>query len=90
MSRAPYVMGKSIVLGRSQKIEDTTMGWRFGNSKLKELYGVRHHAPRLPKSVAEQFNVNRADPGPVCLGVEPTTHRKRASQRLFSKEIVAS
>ncbi|MFI7909568.1 beta-ketoacyl synthase N-terminal-like domain-containing protein, partial [Acinetobacter baumannii] len=41
MSRAPYVMGKSDnAFGRSQKIEDTTMGWRFINPKLKELYGV--------------------------------------------------
>jgi len=41
MSRAPYVMGKSdSAFGRSQKIEDTTMGWRFINPKLKELYGV--------------------------------------------------
>ncbi|MEY3038033.1 MAG: beta-ketoadipyl-CoA thiolase, partial [Pseudomonadota bacterium] len=29
MSRAPYVMGKSeTAFGRSQKLEDTTMGWR--------------------------------------------------------------
>jgi acetyl-CoA acetyltransferase len=41
MSRAPYVMGKSdSAFGRSQKIEDTTMGWRFINPKLNELYGV--------------------------------------------------
>ena len=34
MSRAPYVMGKSdSAFGRSQKIEDTTMGWRFINPK---------------------------------------------------------
>ncbi|MDW7450443.1 beta-ketoacyl synthase N-terminal-like domain-containing protein, partial [Klebsiella pneumoniae] len=35
MSRAPYVIGKSDnAFGRSQKIEDTTMGWRFINPKL--------------------------------------------------------
>ncbi|OYD32860.1 acetyl-CoA C-acyltransferase [Acinetobacter baumannii] len=38
MSRAPYVMGKSdSAFGRSQKIEDTTMGWRFINPKLKDF-----------------------------------------------------
>ncbi|NEU35388.1 acetyl-CoA C-acyltransferase, partial [bacterium LRH843] len=41
MSRAPFVMGKSeTAYGRSQKIEDTTMGWRFINPKLKAMYGV--------------------------------------------------
>ncbi|MGS5785108.1 thiolase family protein, partial [Acinetobacter baumannii] len=61
MSRAPYVMGKSDnAFGRSQKIEDTTMGWRFINPKLKELYGV-DTMPQTAENVAEQFNVNRAD-----------------------------
>ncbi|MDC5198337.1 acetyl-CoA C-acyltransferase, partial [Acinetobacter baumannii] len=60
MSRAPYVMGKSdSAFGRSQKIEDTTMGWRFINPKLKELYGV-DTMPQTAENVAEQFNVNRA------------------------------
>ncbi|WP_300474833.1 beta-ketoacyl synthase N-terminal-like domain-containing protein, partial [uncultured Psychrobacter sp.] len=41
MSRAPFVMGKSgQAFGRSQKLEDTTMGWRFINPKLDELYGT--------------------------------------------------
>ncbi|MFO6338482.1 beta-ketoacyl synthase N-terminal-like domain-containing protein, partial [Pseudomonas aeruginosa] len=32
MSRAPYVMGKAdSAFGRGQKIEDTTIGWRFVN-----------------------------------------------------------
>ncbi|EKP42850.1 thiolase, N-terminal domain protein [Acinetobacter baumannii OIFC111] len=57
MSRAPYVMGKSdSAFGRSQKIEDTTMGWRFINPKLKELYGV-DTMPQTAENVAEQFNV---------------------------------
>lgn len=45
MSRAPYVMGKSdSAFGRSQKIEDTTMGWRFINPKLERNVWCRHHA----------------------------------------------
>ncbi|WP_313303772.1 thiolase family protein, partial [Stutzerimonas balearica] len=40
MSRAPYVMGKAdTAFGRSQKLEDTTIGWRFINPKMKDMYG---------------------------------------------------
>src|SRR5690606_9642744 len=61
MSRAPFVMGKSeSAFGRSQKIEDTTMGWRFINPKLKEMYGVET-MPQTAENVAEQFNISRAD-----------------------------
>lgn len=61
MSRAPYVMGKAnSAYDRGQKIEDTTMGWRFINPKLKELYGV-DTMPQTAENVAEQFNVNRQD-----------------------------
>lgn len=36
MSRAPFVMGKAnSPYARSQKMEDTTMGWRFVNKQLK-------------------------------------------------------
>ena len=60
MSRAPYVMGSKSdsAFGRSQKIEDTTMGWRFINPKLKNC---RDTMPQTAENVAEQFNVNRAD-----------------------------
>jgi acetyl-CoA C-acetyltransferase len=41
MSRAPLVMGKADKpFARNQKLEDTTMGWRFINPKLDELYGT--------------------------------------------------
>ncbi|CAI3112311.1 Beta-ketoadipyl-CoA thiolase [Acinetobacter calcoaceticus] len=88
MSRAPYVMGKSdSAFGRSQKIEDTTMGWRFINSKLKELYGV-DTMPQTAENVAEQFNVNRADQDQFALVSQQRTASAQA-KGFFSKEIVA-
>ncbi|MDC4795115.1 3-oxoadipyl-CoA thiolase [Acinetobacter baumannii] len=88
MSRAPYVMGKSdSVFGRSQKIEDTTMGWRFINPKLKELYGV-DTMPQTAENVAEQFNVNRADQDQFALVSQQRTASAQA-KGFFSKEIVA-
>ncbi|MFK7255408.1 3-oxoadipyl-CoA thiolase, partial [Acinetobacter baumannii] len=88
MSRAPYVMGKSDnAFGRSQKIEDTTMGWRFINPKLKELYGV-DTMPQTAENVAEQFNVNRADQDQFALVSQQRTASAQA-KGFFSKEIVA-
>ena len=73
MSRAPLVMGKSDqAFGRSQKLEDTTMGWRFINPKLDELYGTET-MPQTAENVAEQFNVNRADQDAFALRSQQRT-----------------
>ncbi len=83
MSRAPYVMGKSdSAFGRSQKIEDTTMGWRFINPKLKELYGV-DTMPQTAENVAEQFNVNRADQDQFALVSQQRTASAQAKRLFF-------
>ncbi|ANF83371.1 3-oxoadipyl-CoA thiolase (plasmid) [Acinetobacter sp. NCu2D-2] len=87
MSRAPFVMGKpETAYGRSQKIEDTTMGWRFINPKLKELYGVET-MPQTAENVAEQFNINRADQDQFALGSQQKTAVAQA-KGFFDKEII--
>ncbi|MBV7562485.1 3-oxoadipyl-CoA thiolase [Pseudomonas sp. sia0905] len=61
MTRAPYVMGKAdSAFGRGQKLEDTTLGWRFVNPAMKEQYGV-DPMPVTGDNVAEQYGVSRAD-----------------------------
>ena len=88
MSRAPYVMGKSdSAFGRSQKIEDTTMGWRFINPELKEMYGV-DTMPQTAENVAEQFNINRADQDQFALVSQQRTAAAQA-KGFFKHEIVA-
>ena len=73
MSRAPLVMGKANKpFARSQKLEDTTMGWRFINPKLDELYGTET-MPKTAENVAEQFNVNRADQDAFALRSQQRT-----------------
>ena len=73
MSRAPLVMGKSDqAFGRSQKLEDTTMGWRFINPNLDELYGTET-MPQTAENVAEQFNINRADQDAFALRSQQRT-----------------
>lgn len=87
MSRAPLVMGKSEgAYGRAQKLEDTTMGWRFINPKLKEMYGVET-MPQTAENVATQFNINRADQDQFALSSQQRTAAAQA-RGFFDKEII--
>ena len=87
MSRAPFVMGKSeSAYGRSQKIEDTTMGWRLINPKLKVMYGLET-MPQTAENLAEQFNINRADQDQFALTSQQRTAAAQA-RGFFAKEII--
>ena len=88
MSRAPLVMGKpEAAYGRSQKLEDTTMGWRFINPKLKELYGV-DSMPQTAENLAEQFNISREDQDKFAFNSQQRTATAQA-KGFFNKEIIA-
>ncbi len=87
MSRAPYVMGKAdTAFGRTQKIEDTTIGWRFINPRMKELYGV-DAMPQTADNVADQWQINREDQDAFALRSQ---QRTAAAQQagFFAEEIV--
>ncbi|MDY0206570.1 MAG: 3-oxoadipyl-CoA thiolase [Pseudomonas sp.] len=87
MSRAPFVMGKaSTPYDRSQMIEDSTMGWRFVNKQLKELYGVES-MPQTAENVAEQFNINREDQDAFALRSQQRTAAAQA-RGFFANEII--
>jgi len=61
MSRAPFVVPKADVpFSRNVKLEDTTIGWRFINPRMKAQYGV-DAMPETAENVAEEFGVSRAD-----------------------------
>ena len=61
MTRAPLVMGKSgRAYGRDQRLEDTTMGWRFVNPALDLAYGTET-MPRTGENVAEDHVISRDD-----------------------------
>ncbi len=61
MSRAPFVMAKSeSPFSRDLKVEDTTLGWRFVNPKMKAMYGVDSMA-ETAENVAEEYNISRED-----------------------------
>ena len=80
-------MGKSeTVYGRNQKLEDTTMGWRFINPELKALYGVET-MPQTAENVAEQFNISRADQDLFAFNSQQKTATAQ-SNGFFNKEII--
>ncbi|MEP9352558.1 3-oxoadipyl-CoA thiolase [Xanthobacter sp. KR7-65] len=60
MSRAPFVMGKAdSAFSRTAKIEDTTIGWRFVNPRMKAMHGT-DSMPETAENVAEDFQISRA------------------------------
>ncbi len=59
MSRAPFVMGKAAAaFDRSAEIYDTTIGWRFVNPRMRELYGT-DSMPETGENVARDCGVER-------------------------------
>ena len=61
MSRAPFVLPKAeTAFARQAEIHDTTIGWRFVNPRMRELYGV-DAMPETGENVAADYNVSRAD-----------------------------
>ncbi|MBR9841734.1 MAG: 3-oxoadipyl-CoA thiolase [Rhodobacteraceae bacterium] len=61
MSRAPFVMPKhTSAFSRANAVYDTTIGWRFVNPKMKEMYGI-DSMPQTADNVAADYNVSRED-----------------------------
>ena len=61
MSRAPFVIPKSTTpFSRNAEIYDTTIGWRFINPIMRQMYGVES-MPETAENVAERWNISRED-----------------------------
>lgn len=61
MSRAPFVMPKAdTAFSRHAEIHDTTIGWRFINPLMKNLYGV-DSMPETGENVAQDYRISRED-----------------------------
>lgn len=59
MTRAPFVMGKQgAAWSRTTELFDTTIGWRFPNKKLSELYHP-YSMGETAENVARQWNISR-------------------------------
>ena len=59
MSRAPFVMPKAeTAFSRANAVYDTTIGWRFVNPLMKQMYGV-DSMPETAENVAQEFGIER-------------------------------
>ncbi len=87
MSRAPFVMPKAeSAFSRSNAVYDTTIGWRFVNKAMKELYGV-DSMPETAENVATDHRIERAAQDRMALASQ--TKAVAAQQRgFFDAEIV--
>ncbi|NLR72974.1 3-oxoadipyl-CoA thiolase [Novosphingobium sp. ERN07] len=87
MTRAPYVLGKAgAAFGRDQKIEDTTLGWRFVNPAMKAVHGV-DTMPQTAENVAAEWGVSREAQDAFALASQEKAAQAQASGR-FASEIV--
>jgi acetyl-CoA acyltransferase len=87
MSRAPFVMPKaSTPFSRTAEIYDTTIGWRFPNARMIELYG-NASMPETAENVAEKYKVDRS--AQDCFALR-SQQKATAAQRagIFAQEIV--
>jgi 3-oxoadipyl-CoA thiolase len=88
MSRAPFVMGKATAaFARQAELFDTTIGWRFVNPLMKQMYGV-DSMPETGENVAQDFNVSRADQDAFALRSQRNAARAQHDGTL-AEEIVA-
>jgi acetyl-CoA C-acetyltransferase len=88
MSRAPFVMAKAdAAFGRTPEIYDTTIGWRFTNKKLAELYHP-YSMGETAENVAQRWNISREEQDRFALQSQAKYQAAHAAER-FANEIVA-
>ena len=87
MSRAPFVMPKATsAFDRNAQIFDTTMGWRFVNKKLSELYHP-YTMGETAENVAKQWNISRHAQDEFALESQQKYSAARKLDR-FKEEII--
>ncbi len=87
MSRAPFVMPKADgAFSRTNAVYDTTIGWRFVNPLMKQLYGT-DSMPETAENVAQAFAISRTDQDAFALRSQAKASAAQRNGRL-AKEIV--
>jgi 3-oxoadipyl-CoA thiolase len=87
MSRAPYVMGKADVpFAREQKLEDTTLGWRFVNPAMVARHGV-DSMTQTAENLAREQGIARGDQDGFALRSQQRAARAIAAGR-FAPELM--
>jgi len=88
MTRAPFVMAKpaSGYPRGAVKLEDTTLGWRFTNPRLAEMYPP-HSMGETAENVAERFQISRQEQDEFAL----RSHRlavRAIQEGRFTEEVI--
>jgi 3-oxoadipyl-CoA thiolase len=87
MSRAPFVMPKAdAAFSRTNAVYDTTIGWRFVNPLMKQLYGT-DSMPETAENVAAEYRISREDQDAFGLRSQTRALEAQAGGRL-AREIV--
>jgi 3-oxoadipyl-CoA thiolase len=88
MSRAPLVMGKpeKAFPRGNQTVWDTTLGWRFPNARMEELFPLESMG-ETGENVAERWHVSREDQDAFALASQQR-HAEAAAAGRFADELV--
>ncbi|MBI3219685.1 MAG: acetyl-CoA C-acyltransferase [Bacteroidetes bacterium] len=88
MSRAPFVMSKAEEgFSRKAEIFDTTIGWRFVNSRLSKLYHP-YSMGETAENVAEKWKISREQQDVFALASQTKYANAHASGR-FKEELIS-
>ncbi len=90
MSRAPFVMAKAdSAFSRKVEIHETSLGWRFVNPLMEEMYGIDSMG-ETAENVAEEFAINRADQDSFALRSQQRAAAAQNSGRLAQEICLVS
>lgn len=85
MTRAPYVMSKGATpFARDAQLFDTSIGWRFINSRMREIFGVDSMG-QTAENVAEMHVVSRDDQDAFAVWSQQKAAAARDSGRLAAE-----
>lgn len=88
MSRSPFVMAKAeTAFSREAQIYDTTIGWRFVNPAMKQLFGT-DSMPETAENVAAEFHIGRGDQDAFAMRSQARAAAAQKNGRL-AQEIVS-
>lgn len=87
MTRAPFVMGKAeSAFSRDAKIYDTSIGWRFVNPRLAEMY-FPYAMGETAENVVEKYNISREEQDQFAYDSQ-RKYQEAHQNGLFKNEIV--
>lgn len=87
MTRAPFVTAKADgAFSREIKTFDTTIGWRFTNKKLSDMYHP-YSMGETAENVAKQWNISREEQDAFALNSQ-VKYAKALQQNKWNDEII--